>query len=240
MSPFLPKPSYLLPICTIGCIKLVEFLHRQNPSEGSFFDSVPFDWLVWCVVAFWIGLVVQDLYNRDSWIRKNVKRARQLFIIQNVNLFSESEDGFEWFEIRVRLKFIRNTGAVRIAFEVEQAVNVPHARTKFSLFSKAAPALDENKEKSFTIAVLPAKAPQGQAIGYQCWGDRFRKSGDVDGIRSLPDGTESFVKITVKSGFFFQEEKIFIALPNQHWHHAGRAWITHTQSECIGIEPIGS
>ncbi len=212
---------------------------EQQASSSEFWVNLPWGWLATCFVAFLVGQIVQDIFNSNSWIRRNIADIRKLFIIQNVNIFSENKDGFEWFEVRVKLKFIRNTKAARIIFEVEQSVNVPHARKKFVLFSKNAQTLDQNKEQSFTIAIIPDKSPEGEALGYQCWGNRLRKSGDIDGIRSLSDGTESFLKITIKSGFFFQEERIFIAVPNQNWHHAGRVWLTHSQSEYLEIFPKG-
>ena len=78
---------------------------EQYASGSEWWRDIPFGWLMIIGAAFWAGLILQDLYNKESWIWENLRSLRQLFVIEGVSLTSKNDDDYEWFELVIKIKF---------------------------------------------------------------------------------------------------------------------------------------
>lgn len=203
--------------------------------HSNFIASLPIGWLTAVCIAFWAGLVVQDLYNEDSWIRKNIQIWRSLFVIESVIIASQNTRDEEWLEIRVKIKFTSDARKVRLVLECDQHVNVPHARKKFVLKSLDYPSIDKHREEILTVAIVSLRGKNGNPSVYSCWGDKVRKSGDTNGMLSLSRG-ENFLNLKISSGWKKQTESVFMVISDQNMTHQGRVWVSHTNSPYLLIE----
>ena len=210
---------------------------EQYASTQDFWQKIPFLWLMGIVLAFWIGLIVQDCYNKDSWVRRIIKSFRKLFVIENVISNSKIAESREWVEVRCRVRFIRNKKNVSVVIRAYSCINAL-ARRDFILETHKLDQVYKDQQLTFVLAILPIKSYNKEPLGYQCWGQRYRKSGDIDGMVSLGDGSQNLVEIEVKSGWKTQTEHIFFAVMHKNSHEHGRVFIVHKNRPVpLTIEP---
>jgi len=207
-----PKQTHLIPLVTTSLLGMAWSMVKEYASEQSFWQSIPFEYLIAIMLAFWAGLIIQDMQYEESWIWKNIKHHRRVFVIEQAAAIWEATESREWLEIRTKLEFIKDTKNLHIVFRVKSNINSPHAQRNFILHDVKYDKIHKDQHDTFVLGFVPLKSHDGKSIGYQCWGSNYRESGDVKGMESLFDGTENIVEIECKSRWRSQKEMIYLAV----------------------------
>ena len=204
-----PPKSYLA-IAFGPLIGVAHWLVEEFAREQAWWHAVPFAWLIVLWSAFMLGLIVQDVANPDSWLKENLRAMRRILILEGVVPVHRTSPQREWLEITARIRFVRAVQNAQLVVRVDANTNVEHAREEFVLRNESCGHVATDERRQIVIAIVPLKRYDEQPLGYQCWGDRFRESGDVDGMYTLFAGTRSTVEIQARGGFWFKQSERFL------------------------------
>lgn len=185
-----------------------------------------------CILCFGLGLLVEDIFNKNSWVRSLIQYFRRLFAVNSTNIIPKSNATHEWFEVTLDIEFIQSAKNAILIFEIDSAVNVPHAREKFILETKNLPRIEAHQKERYVLAIIAGKSKNASPAGYNSWGEKLRLSGDVENMKSLSD--KSFIKVVCRCGWRKQEETIFLNIANTN--SDVRGWTLGPYSEFITIE----
>lgn len=206
-----PPKSYLA-VAFGPLIEGTRWLLEELAREQVWWHSVPFSWILALWGAFTLGLIVEDLANRGSWIRENLRTLQRIFELESVVPVHRISPQSEWLEITANIKFVRAIENVQMAVRVDANTNIPHAHERFVLQGESYARAVADERKHFVLAIVPLKRYDGKALGYQCWGSRVRESGDVDRMRSLSAGTRNTVEIQAfRRPWLRQSERFLLA-----------------------------
>jgi hypothetical protein len=204
-----PTKSYLA--ITFGpLIGVAHWVVEEFAREQPWWHSIPFVWLIAMWGAFMLGLIAQDIANHDSWIRGNLRSSQRLMVLERVVPAYRTSLEREWLEITAWIKFVRTVENVHLIVRVDANMNMTHAREQFVLRNESYGRVAADESKQFVVAIVPLKRHDGEPLGYQCWGDHFRESGDTERMRTLSAGTRNIVEIQARGGFWFRQSEHFL------------------------------
>lgn len=229
MNIHIPRRTYVLPVAVSLALAVSWWMLQNYAANNKVWQSIPFGWLLMLCLTFSLGLLVQDAFTPDSWIRAYIADYCRIFTIDSITPAHKSTPAKEWLEVMARIRFLKNLEKARMVIRVYSCVNVRHASNAFVLVDRQITASTEHVEEC-VLAILPLKSYDGQAIGYQHWGSEYRESGDVDGIKSFLDGSENIVEIELRSGRRRQREHAFVAALHRNSFEHGRVFIVHQGS----------
>jgi len=207
---------------------MLDRVFEQWISAFFIWSELSFGTVTLWLLIFWAGAIVQDLYNPDSWIRLRWRKIRQLYDIESVGTACKTSPEKEWLALTIRLRVVRNIPKGRLTMRVESQIN-PRQTETFVLHTEEMSGIERAQEMKHTIAVIPLKRSDGKPLGYQSWGGHYWESGDIEGMKSLFDGSENICKIEMRSGWRKQIESVFIAVLHKDSYEHGRVFITTRQ-----------
>lgn len=211
--PLLPRPTYL-PLPTMLAVQMLVWLTENrvvaNPKMTTFFASLPLGSMWAVVIAFTLGLFLQDLYNPKSWVRQYVRRFKRVFKIDAADFPHECTEAVEWIHFRVRLRFVRN---IRAAISVRIFHNAGARRLDvFRLPGLTKKERHTDDIEELVLATIPLKAYDGAAPGYATWTPDLRREHDP-AVRNVIAGSEYVVEVEAKSCRGLQVERVLLAIP---------------------------
>lgn len=177
-------------------------LHEWLDNQPGWSD-VPFLWLSGLALAFLLGTLVQDLYNRDSWFRRLVRWWNHIFEVEYAVFREPIPNTCEIAaRIRMRRRVVRGEFALRV-FEGNRDGKL--LRTFVPTFEKPID-LTVGQTKDIQIAYLPVPHP-GWTPEHRCWGQKD-SSFDVLGA------TRNIVELEVRSGLRRQVFRVLVTVPS--------------------------
>jgi len=204
------KPTYIGPTVA-PLLNLVQWMTQEWVTEGSnwsdFVASWPMD-LIWTAsLAFLLGLLLQDGFNKDSPIRKRIKACTSSFVISDVIPKSITDCDYENLIVVAKIRFIKNVQNVKITLRAYGDIDIKHSYKIFVLETRTIQSVSKDETIEFNLATFPVSAPKGQPIGHPCWGSR-REAADVSSGKPIYGA--NVVEIEVRSGIAPQKELVFI------------------------------
>lgn len=150
----------------------------------------PLDYILVASSFFILGLVAQDLYNKDSWIYKNLDALSELFVVRGAG---RSEPARDIGVIAVDVQFSREVkhGRLRITSFPRTAspYSIPILICSADDFSAA-----KHELRRFTIASIPISGP-GWNPRAMVWG------GDLENGRTIVPQSQNVVEVRLSSGW---------------------------------------
>ncbi len=195
---------------------------EQYAESTSFLSYLPLDMISLFTIAFVFGLLAQDLSNKDSWIWKNYRIWRRLYEIEQIVPASVNNTTHSWLEITVYLNFIRDIKDVEIIVRAHSNYMLEHAKDVFLISTNNIPSINKDHREKIVLGIIPLESYDGSPVGYQVWGDKYRKSGDVSGMKTLSNSSNNLIEITVKCKKHEQTEKVFLYMNNQGGGELGK------------------
>lgn len=192
----LPKRSHLFPPALVGILQGAGWMLEQGVSGASAWANVPFGWLTALVLTFWAGLVVQDFYNKRSWIHENWRLAHKIFEIDALHSTHIVEEP-ERIAIRALLRFARKVSKGRIVVSVYPQYINAHP---FVILDEKLAGVPPHDSKALILCNLPIQKPGWTPI-HAVWG------ADVGTLDIKPDQkviaphSENIVVIVVTAGW---------------------------------------
>lgn len=229
----LPRASYGVPALSIIILHTVRWMLEQYFSGAPEWQELPWGWLTGMALAFWAGLVVQDLYNQESWIWHNLCEFRKVFVVESVVPAHKLENNQEWLRLTANIRFVKRCKSAKLIIRIHSAINNRNANDQFVLDARTIDVEKDHQEK-LVFGIVPIKAYEGNPPGYQCWGSRFRPSGDVDGMKSLFSGTDNIVSIELRTWRGVQKLPIFVHLLNKESGEMGRVFMEY-QRDVVAV-----
>jgi hypothetical protein len=215
--------TLLVPLFGLG-----QWLLEKSVDKKGWFEPVPW-WLlltIWAAVTF--GVLAGDLSHHTSVLRQWWRTLRGCFVVTDaVPAHRSTPEGREWLEITVHLRFTRRVTGARLAVRVFANTNLPaQANQTFVLTSERLRHAEKDHARRLIVAVIPLSESPGVAVGYSSWGDRYRASGDVDGMHSFHVDTDNIVAIEVDTRWRYrQRELVFVAGLNPRTGAHGRVFV---------------
>ena len=192
-------------------------------TNSAFWQTIPFGQITIGVLLFWAGVVAQDLYSQDSWVRRKWAALRQMFVVESVVAQHRTDPSKEYLVLALTVRMTRNVREASFVMRVHEGVNHAHVDRVFVLeSSKMDIVKDQSKRRA--LAIIPLKRHDGAPLGYQVWGDKFRESGDVSG-RSILVGSDNVVEIEMRKRWRRQTERLFIASLHGNSHEFGKVFV---------------
>ena len=220
-----PRKAHWVALALILVLYVGRWMIENYFSSAIDWRDFPVFWLTIVALAFWAGIWLDDLQNKDSWIWHNIRWWRRVFAIESVLCVHQNNASQEWLEVRVKIKFLKVANNVHLVLRVKNNLNLLNHQNDFVLERLNYPRVERDQQETVTVAAIPLNSLDGSPRGYQSWGGRLRLSGDVDGMRSLPDGVENILEICAKAFWRAQTEQIFIATLHRNSHEFGRVFI---------------
>ncbi|GEM_PF-4504746 len=162
----------------------------EGIAQVGWYQAIPFGWLSLLCLAYALGLLVQDHYNSNSWIRGLYRDLRRVFTIEATTDKSENNENDHHFSARI--KFTRNMdGAIVVARVRSYAYGANPERKigEFVIFEEQ--GLIASKDKTLNIPICDV------FWSYPGW---TPKSPQWTGGQSLISGSISVVEIEVRRG----------------------------------------
>lgn len=147
-------------------------------------------------VAFWIGLVIQDLYNKDSWLHKYWRDWNRLFDVHTLHSEHVRDDP-ERVAVYVLLKFIRKIRGGELVVTVVPSYKgaSPFVTHKEVQLNSAA-----FEDRKLTICTLRVPRPHKLAI-HSLWGETIGGVTLEQGQQSVTPQSKNLVSIAVRGGW---------------------------------------
>lgn len=203
------------------------FMMEHYIENASFLSSIPFDLISMLFIAFVFGLLAQDVSNPESWLRKNRRELKKMFEIESIVPANNNDNAHSWLEITVHLKFIRDIKDVEIIVRAHSNYTLEHAKDVFLISTNAIASIHKDHSEKIVLGIIPLESHDGSPVGYQVWGDKYRKSGDVSGMKSLSSPSNNLVEITVKCKKHEQTEKVFLCMSSHRGGELGKYFVMH-------------
>lgn len=200
----------------------IQYLADKVLDTYSWWKGLPWWWLFWIWAAFVIGQIVGA--TPVLW-----QRFRARFHVMQVETVARAHQtppggNHEWKEITIVLRFSRALRDVTLQTTIDYAINLP-ARRQFTLQSELLERVHSGERKRLVVAIIPVESYNNEPLGYPCWGNRFRESGDVEGMEALSAGTDSIVTVEVLRGpVTLQRERIFLSVLGEYDADVFLAW----------------
>lgn len=233
-----PRRTYLIPL--FGAALLT--WGRSLATEYALASISPDDLKGWIVVAAWfligigVGALMHDLKSQDSWIAHDIRVWRRVFDLEMAFFPHDSTPDIEWNHLRVRIRFIRPCKA-NLRAKIHYIAGTPRAQTFVLDEASSSASMRERDELvDMTLATFPLKAYDGNALGYSAWGATLRRSGQVQGMISLSEGTESVIEVSARTWRGVQTERILLAWPATKGEGFGK--VTIIDGHLISINPL--
>lgn len=224
-----PKPTYLIPFVA----GFANWSAEQWATSQEWFHGLPFGMIWWLCLAFLAGLVVQDTYNPDSWIRRNLRLWRASIVLDDVNHAHSSTNSIESVRLTARLRFIRDTKA-SVTVKVVELLGRPSER----VFVLHGPWEDENNYRADAIlklelANIPVKAYQGKALPPAAWTSHPNRS---HGGGTIIGGTNSLIEITAYTARGSQTVRAMLICPHTECYEFGKP-VLQSGKDHVTIRP---
>jgi hypothetical protein len=226
----LPRRTYLLPLAAMLCT----WAAQEWASGADWYADVPFGTIFGISVAFLAGLVVQDFYDPESWIRRLHSDWTRVFQIEWASFPHDATPSIEWLHLKVQVRYVK-TIKVSISVRVFYPLGRANEQTFVLHGDWEGPASLRAKDtlQGLTLATFPLRAYDGDPPGYDCWGAQLRRSGDDQGMRSLSDGTNTLIEINARTWRGAQTERVLLVWPEQRAGGYGRTAITENAAVAL-------
>ena len=169
---------------------------EQSASGSEVWETFPFGWLTALSLAFWAGLIVQDFYNRRSWIHENWRRLNQIFEISAVHSAHITE-GPERVVIRALLRFTRKISNGRIVVSVHPLYKDAHP---FVVLDEKITDAPPHSDKTLILCTLPIPKPGWTPI-HAVWGGEVGSLEIKTGQKTIVPHSENIIAIDITAGW---------------------------------------
>lgn len=157
--------------------------------------------------AFGFGLVVQDIYNPQSEIRKTWRKWRRIFEVTQADT-ALVLDPHEYLAIRCRVKFLKALKAPNLVVRVSEHLFF-ETRTKI-VHSEVLPDKEKDSELSLLLGSIPIMRP-GWVPRHRVWGTELAGVTPKDGQIHIGSGVKNVVEIVINK----QVYRIYVTTPLQ-------------------------
>ena len=162
--------------------------------------------LIWPVApAFLLGLLLQDLLNRKSWIRTRWRAWTRTFEVAALNC-GYAEDPRR-LEVRVRIRFVRKVRAARLTLKVLSCVGVVSGPFVHIIPVEVIASALKDEWRDIVVARLFISYP-GWTPLHSSWGP-----GPPDHTRALVGGSRNIVELRLDGIVVPQRHRFFVANP---------------------------
>jgi hypothetical protein len=137
--------------------------------QHEWWQTLPFGWLTVVIVAFGVGVVIQDLVNEKSALRHNWREWRRIFDVLTVHASHVEKDNKERVDIFCRLKFRKTIDEALLTVRV--IVPLPYREADVKLIHREKVSVAAEGEKTLRLGNI-AIATAGQDFTcHSVWGD---------------------------------------------------------------------
>ena len=161
--------------------------------------------LVWPIApAFLLGLFIQDLYNKKSWIRENWRNWTRKFEVVFANVGYAEEP--RRLDVRTQIRFVKNIPSAQLTLRVYSCIGLN--RPPFVHAISIAKLTDIIKDQIQTIEIAKLAIPfPGWIPFHSSWGP-----GAPDHRKALIGGSKNVVEIELTGSFIItQRHRFFVA-----------------------------
>ena len=191
-----PKQTHLIPLVTTSLLGMAWNMVKEYASEQSFWQNIPFEYLIAIMLAFWVGLIVQDLYNKESWLWENRRIINKLFDVVALHV-KHIEETPERLSVVLLIKYIREIKNGIITITVT-AQNIRNPLKPFVIHCEAKVNCPAHSNKRIIICNLRIPRSNQPAI-HSLWGKEVGGIELKEGQKTIVDGSKNLVVIEVKS-----------------------------------------
>jgi len=237
----LPKPPILFGLFSTVATSIAPVILRTWLANQAWLQDLPWFWLSIGAGAFMLGATAQDLLSDDSWFRKIIRSWRAVYELESVFIAHRSTPDKEWVEVTVAVKYLHDYSRLSTITRVTAALDIPRAQRQFVLANEQRVNVVGGERQNLVMAVVPIKRYDKKPLGYEAWGDRFRESGDVEGMHSLSHSTNNLVGIEMRAGWWrHQVEQVFVAMLNTQNPGQDRIFIARDGvPSCVRLQEVG-
>jgi len=174
---------------------------EQFAANQEFWKDIPFGWITVVLFAFWAGLLAQDLYNKESWLRNNWRVINKLFDVVSLHV-AHVEKPPEVISVVLKIKYTRNikNGELTITSTPLHERMQPFIIQHETEINK--PSYSDRKIVVCNLPVAPAS--------HSSWGEDVGGEVLKDGQQTVGLGVRHLVCVELKSRFMKQKIEFFI------------------------------
>lgn len=227
-SPRIPRRTYLLPLAALATMAFIRYVFENKLAH---WVDIHMRLLIELGLAFWCGLILQDWYNKESWLWQNWYALNRTFVIDWVNTPGKNTPTMEWLELTADIRLLKSVKSATFTIRVHSCINLSHARRVFVLSHFERGSLPVGHHEKHVLATIPIKRYDDKAMENQYWGQRYLDGGAIDeGLTVFTDGgAENVIEIEAQSGWRKQREYVFVVSRSNHPHH-DRVFTVYGQS----------
>lgn len=221
---FQPPPrSYL-----VVFLPMLGLMTERWLSSQAWWQGTDLDFWSMIIVAFVFGLFFDDLWNHDSWIRKNFRILLEFYVVEFFDTPLRDNGEFSWLELTLRLRLLRGSNNVKFVIRAYSCMNKKTASQVFVLSELEIGVAAKDKLVEFVVGIIPVAniTKIGKPQMYQTWGPNPRISGDAENMRTLFSGSDNMIQIEgYRDGKLSQSESIFFAVNDESGSDYGRLFV---------------
>lgn len=168
---------------------------EQALSTQPWWQDLPFWTIILSFIAFSAGAVIQDLYNKNSWIYENLREINKSADLLKIQIV-ENESPATHVSIIINLKFTREIKDGRIYITVYPLyANI----RSFVIFDDKNLNLPPDSEKKISICHERIPMP-GEPPVHSLWGESIGGVDLREGDKTVMPHSRNLVKVTISNG----------------------------------------
>ena len=173
---------------------------------GVWWTKIPWGWLTLILASFFVGQLLADWVNKNSWLRQKIEHHRRIFEIEQMWTPRIIIDEAGYIGAKARLRFVKSVENVTILVQVFALLTNGKPKEQITWVVEKNISLSAGEQRDICLAVVPQKWGQY----YSGWGDKPNHYGHV------VQGSENLVSIEVESGKWRQNFRLRLDAPSQN------------------------
>lgn len=206
MSDRYPRPTYglgILPYALRGVESLFEVVEPHTAWWHTYVQPIlePFLWPV--APAFLLGLVLQDGFDRESWLRYWWRRLAAKFVLVSLSV-SQAEEP-KRIQVTALIRFTKNISLGQLVLRVHSCMNAANGGFLHVIRVDESLRALKGEQRQIEIAKVPIAYPGWTPI-HSAWGP-----GWPGHSRAVAGLSKNVVDIEVIGGWLPQRHRIFVS-----------------------------
>ncbi len=197
-----PKPTYFLPALGLGSTKVIPWMLEQKASTSEFWLNLPWGWMTLCFLSFFVGQVVQDVFNSKSWIRQNWKDWTRKFEVTALNVSGQMKPRARIVVARIR--FVKRINKGHLYLRAYTCTGMKRNSKVFVAdlgeINNVAPDTEQQIRLATDAIAYPGWEPFNSTIGPP----------DADNPISLVGSSANVIEIELKTLLLKQTTRFFV------------------------------
>jgi hypothetical protein len=170
-------------------------LLKEDISATEWWHQIPFGWLGLTMLAYALGLAVNELCYPLSNMRHNWRELRKVFEVLSVNTAHRTDQDAERVAIVCQLKFLKELNDARLTVRV--VTGLPGRPSARQIVYQEQISGPKDSTKSLVLGSLPITRPGAPFARHDVWSPQLPGPDIAPGQVTMIPGARSIIELSV-------------------------------------------